>query len=481
VRVSNHEASLQRYHSRFILRDAAKTPLLRIRHTAASRSDPPMNLHRLLNARVAAGNPVRVALIGAGKFGSMFLSQVPHTPGLEVPVIVDLDPERAREACRTVGWDADRIAATTFTADVAKATSESTSGNIEVIVEATGNPAAGIRHARAAIASGKHIVMVNVEADVLAGPLLAQEARKAGVVYSLAYGDQPALTAEMVDWARASGFRVVAAGKGTKYLPAYHDVTPDGVWQHYGLTAGEAQSAGMNPQMFNSFLDGTKSAIEMAAIANATGLDVPADGLLFPPCGVDDLPHVLRPRDHGGLLESSGVVEVVSSLERDGRPVFRDLRWGVYVVLEAPNDYATDCFKQYGLKTDASGRYAAMYKPYHLIGLELNISVLSAALRKEPTGQAFDFRGDVAAVAKRDLRAGEMLDGEGGYTVWGRLMPAQAGLKAGALPIGLAHKVKLTNDVAHGAVVRWSDVAFDAANETIKTRKAMEAAFAARP
>jgi len=435
-----------------------------------------MNLHHLLQARHAAGKPVRVALIGAGKFGSMFLSQVPHAPGLEVPVIVDLDPERAREACRTVGWDAERIAATTFTADAAKATQ----GPVEVIVEATGSPAAGIKHARTAIAAGKHIVMVNVEADVLAGPLLADEARKAGVVYSLAYGDQPALTAEMVDWARATGFRVVAAGKGTKYLPIYHDVTPDSVWQHYGLTAGEAQSAGMNPQMFNSFLDGTKSAIEMAAIANATGLDVPEGGLSFPPCGVDDLPHVLRPRERGGVLDRSGMVEVVSSLERDGRPVFRDLRWGVYVVLEAPNDYAADCFRQYGLKTDASGRYAAMYKPYHLIGLELNISILSAALRKEPTGQAFGFRGDVAAVAKRALGAGEMLDGEGGYTVWGKLMPAQASLQAGALPIGLAHRVKLKNDVAHGAVVRWSDVETDAGNDTIKTRKAMEAAFGPR-
>src|ERR1700756_4951170 len=389
-----------------------------------------MNLFSLLAARHAAGKPVRVALIGAGKFGSMFLSQVPHTPGLEVPVIADLDPERAREACRTVGWDKERIAATTFTADGAKAIS----GNIEVVVEATGNPAVGIVHARAAIANGKHIVMVNVEADVLAGPLLAEEARKAGVVYSLAYGDQPALTAEMVDWARATGFRVVAAGKGTKYLPAYHDVTPDGVWQHYGLTAGEAQSAGMNPQMFNSFLDGTKSAIEMAAIANACGLDVPTEGLLFPPCGVDDLPHVMRPREDGGVLERSGVVEVVSSLERDGRAVFRDLRWGVYAVLEAPNDYAADCFRQYGLKTDTSGRYAAMYKPYHLIGLELNISVLSAALRKEPTGQAQGFRGDVVSVAKRNLRAGETLDGEGGYTVWGKLMPAETTLSAGRAP-----------------------------------------------
>jgi predicted homoserine dehydrogenase-like protein len=447
--------------------------LHRVRDTISSGF--PMNLYHLLQARHKAGKPVRVALIGAGKFGSMFLAQVPHVPGLEVPVIIDLDPQRAKDACKTVGWDAARIAATTFTEDGARAIA---GGAMDVVVEATGNPAVGIRHARAAIAAGKHIVMVNVEADVLAGALLAEEARKAGVVYSLAYGDQPALTAEIVDWARATGFHVVAAGKGTKYLPAYHDVTPDDVWQHYGLTRSEAQSAGMNPQMFNSFLDGTKSAIEMAAIANATGLDVPSHGLLFPPCGVDDLPHVMRPRDKGGVLEKSGVVEVVSSLERDSRPVFRDLRWGVYAVLEAPNDYAADCFRQYGLKTDASGRYAAMYKPYHLIGLELNISILSAALRHEPTGQPLGFRGDVASVAKRNLRAGEMLDGEGGYTVWGKLMPAAESLKIGALPIGLAHRLKLKNDVAHGGVVRWSDVEYDGGNDTIKTRKAMEAAFA---
>ncbi len=382
-----------------------------------------MNLHRLLEQRRAAGKPVRVILIGAGKFGSMFLAQVPHTPGLEVVAIADLDPARAKASCKAVGWDEARIAQTRFTDDALAAIARE---NVEAVIEATGHPPAGIRHARAAIKSGAHIVMVNVEADVLAGPLLAAEARQAGVVYSLAYGDQPALTAEMVDWARATGFRVVAAGKGTKYLPLYHDVTPDEVWTYYGLTADEARAAGMNSQMFNSFLDGTKSAIEMAAIANATGLDVPSGGLLFPPCGVDDLPQVLRPRTDGGVLEKSGMVEVVSSLERDGRPVFRDLRWGVYVVLEAPTAYAADCFKQYGLKTDSSGRYAAMYKPFHLIGLELNMSVLSAALRKEPTGQPFEFRGDAVAVAKRALRAGEMLDGEGGYTVWGKLLPAAA-------------------------------------------------------
>jgi predicted homoserine dehydrogenase-like protein len=268
----------------------------------------------------------------------------------------------------------------------------------------------------------------------------------------------------------------VAAGKGTKYLPAYHAVTPDGVWAHYGLTLDEARRGGMNPQMFNSFLDGTKSAIEMAAIANACGLTVPRDGLGFPPCGVDDLPHVLRGTAVGGVLERDGMVEVVSSLERDGRPVFRDLRWGVYVVLKAPNDYARVCFKEYGLKTDPSGWYAAMYKPYHLIGLELGVSVLSAALRGEPTGQPTGFRGDVVAVAKRALRSGEMLDGEGGYTVWGKLVPAERSLAEGALPIGLAHKIPLLRDIAAGEIVRGSDVAIPD-TEAVRVRREMERRF----
>jgi predicted homoserine dehydrogenase-like protein len=433
-----------------------------------------MNLHRLLQERMKKGRSVRVGLIGAGKFGSMFLSQVPTTRGLEIAVIADLDPERARATCRKVGWDAAQIAQTHF---IASGTEACEDLEIEVLVEATGSPAAGIVHARAAIAAGKHIVMVNVEADVLAGPLLAEEARSRGIVYSMAYGDQPALTCELVDWARACGFEVVAAGKGTKYLPAYHAVTPDGVWTHYGLTPEEARAGGMNPQMFNSFLDGTKSAIEMAAIANATGLAVPTDGLGFPPCGVDDLPHVLRGKDAGGVLRQDGMVEVVSCLERDGRPVFRDLRWGVYVVVKAPNEYARTCFKEYGLKTDASGWYAAMYKPYHLIGLELGISVLSAALRGEPTGQTRGFNGDVVAVAKRALSAGESLDGEGGYTVWGKLVPAARSLAEGAVPIGLAHGVKLVRDVAARQLVRWSDVAA-VENEALRVRRDMERRFA---
>jgi predicted homoserine dehydrogenase-like protein len=429
-----------------------------------------MNLSALLRRRHDAGRPVRVALIGAGKFGSMFLAQVPSIAGLEVAMIVDLDPDRAREACRTVGWDEARIAGTRFSTDGTEACS---AGEVEVVIEATGHPEAGIKHALAAIEAGKHIVMVNVEADVLAGPLLAEKARERGIVYSMAYGDQPALVSEMVDWARAAGFTVAAAGKGTKYLPVYHAVTPDDVWTHYGLTPEQAKAAGMNPQMFNSFLDGTKSAIEMAAIANACDLDVPEDGLRFPPCGVDDLAHILRPRTIGGQLDGDGMVEVVSSLERDGRPVFRDLRWGVYVVLKAPNDYAAACFKQYGLPTDSTGRYAAMYKPFHLIGLELSISVLSVALRGEPTGSCQAWRGDAVAVAKRDLKAGESLDGEGGYTVYGRLAPAARSKARRMLPIGLAHGIRLTRDVAAGSVVTEDEVDLDPNRLAVRIRREM--------
>ena len=415
--------------------------------------------------------PVQVGLIGAGKFGSMFLSQVPTTKGLEVKAIADLDPERAREACRCVGWSTDLIKKTKFL-DSAQAMIDN--GGLDVLVEATGNPIAGIAHARMAIASKTHIVMVNVEADVLAGGILAKQAKEAGIVYSMAYGDQPALTIELVEWARANGFDVVAAGKGTKYMPEYHYSTPDTVWDHYGLTSEQAAKAGMNSQMFNSFLDGTKSALEMAAISNGTGLKAPDQGLMFPPAGMDDLAQVLRPRSRGGQLDESGMVEVVTSVERDGRPVYRDLRWGVYVVIEAPNDYASACFKQYGMNTDSTGRFSAMYKPFHLIGLELNISILSAALLKKPTGSTLDFNSDVVATAKRGLKAGEILDGEGGFTVYGKLMPASKSLKMGGLPIGLAHHVKLKNNVNIDQQISWDDVEIDLSNKAVSVRKEME-------
>ncbi|MEM7256066.1 MAG: Gfo/Idh/MocA family oxidoreductase [Pseudomonadota bacterium] len=434
-----------------------------------------MNLRSLLEQKVESGGRVGVALIGAGKFGSMFLAQVPHINGLDVDAIVDLLPDNARRACNTVGWSAEQIDQCLITEDYQQACALP---QVDVVIDATGNPTLGVSHALFAIEQGKHVVMVNVEADVLVGPMLAAKAKSAGVVYSMAYGDQPALVAEMVDWGRACGFTIAAAGKGTKYLPAYHEVTPDDVWSHYGLSADAAAAAGMNPQMFNSFLDGTKSAIEMAAIANACDLQVPADGLLFPPCEVDDLATVLCPESAGGVLADSGMVEVVSSMKRNGDPLSQDLRWGVYVVLEAPNDYAAACFAQYGLRTDSSGRYAAQYKPYHLIGLELSISVLSAALRHEPTGCSDRFNGDAVAVAKRDLQPGESLDGEGGYTVWGKLLPARTSVELNALPIGLAHSCQISRPVSRGQIVTLRDISALPDSPALQLRTAMTSALA---
>jgi predicted homoserine dehydrogenase-like protein len=449
-----------------------------------------MNLHRMLVARAAAGTPLRVGLIGAGKFGSMYLAQAKHTPGIHIVAVADLAPERARAAFARTGWAAERAAARSF-ADAARTASTFVTDDAEaliaapevsIVVDATGSPAAGIRHVLACCAARKHVVMVNVEADALAGPLLAQRARDAGIVYSLAYGDQPALICELVDWCRAAGFEVVAAGKGTKYLPAYHESTPATVWPHYGFTAEEVAAGDFNAQMFNSFLDGTKSAIEMTAVANATGLTPAPSGLAFPPCGVDDLPRVLRPRDDGGRLHHAGQVEVISSLERDGRPVFRDLRWGVYVTFRAGDrsgeDYVRRCFREYGFCTDPSGRYSAMYKPYHAIGLELGVSVASVGLRGEPTGQAIGWHADVVATAKRALAAGETLDGEGGYTVYGTLLPAGDSRAIGGLPLGLAHGVRLTRSIAAHARVTWDDVAHDPASPAVAFRREMERIFA---
>jgi predicted homoserine dehydrogenase-like protein len=424
----------------------------------------------MLKQREERGNPLRVGVIGAGKFGSMYLSQVRHTPGVRIVAIADLNAQRARDALRTVGWGDSSIAALRFFEDARRMIEEP---DVEIVIDATGSPAAGIAHVLACCEQRKHIIMVNVEADALAGPLLARRAHEAGIVYSLAYGDQPALICELVDWARASGFEVTAAGKGTKYLPEYHASTPATVWNYYGLSAEDARKGGLNAQMFNSFLDGTKSAIEMCAVSNATGLHAP-DGLAFPPCGVDDLATVLRPHSEGGVLHQRGQVEVISSLHRDGSPVARDLRWGVYVVFSGGSEYVERCFKEYGLVTDPSGQYSALYKPFHLIGLELGISVASVGVRGEPTGAPVGFNADVVAVAKRALAPGEMLDGEGGATVYGRVLPAEESLRLEGLPLGLAHHVRLQRAVPAGTPVRWSDVEIDDAQPAVAFRRSLE-------
>src|SRR3954471_5315833 len=444
-----------------------------------------MNLQSKMLEREAAGRPVTVGLIGAGKFGTMFLSQARLTRGLHVVAVADLNVGRARSQLATAGWPAEQFVAaslgdavklrrTHVTADAAAMIAHP---GIEVIVEATGIPEAGIVHAIRAIEHGKHIVMVNVEADALAGPLLARKAKAAGVVYSLAWGDQPALICEHVDWARACGFKVIAAGKGTRYEPHYHRSNPDNVWDILDKYLNISDRTSINLKMFNSFVDGTKSGIEMTAVCNATGLVPQTEGLGFPPATRFELADVCKPKSVGGALEKDGVTEVTSSVYRDGKDVPHHLALGTYLVIEGETDYARRCFKEYAMLPDRLVRYAALYRPIHMIGLELGISVASAALRHEPTGAPSSFRSDVAATAKRNLKQGEVLDGEGGFCVWGKQTPADVSLDQGYFPLGLAQNVKLKRDIAEGERLTWSDVEFDPNDPVVRVRREMEAAF----
>jgi predicted homoserine dehydrogenase-like protein len=418
----------------------------------------------------------------------MFLAQARLTPGLHMAGLADLNVERARRQLADVGWPQEAFAAASLDEALKSkrvyvsedAASLIADPRIEVIIEATGVPTAGIRHALAAITHGKHVVMVNVEADAVAGPLLARKAKAAGVVYSLAWGDQPALICEHVDWARACGFKVIAAGKGTRYEPHYHQSTPDTLWDILDRYLSIKDRGSINPKMFNSFIDGSKSAIEMTAVCNATGLVPQSDGLNFPPASRFDLAEVCKPKSDGGTLEKAGVTEVVSSVTRDGRDVPHHLALGTYVVIEGETDYARRCFKEYAMLPDQSGRYAALYRPIHMIGLELGISVASVALRGEPTGAPTGYRSDAIATAKRDLKAGEMLDGEGGFCVWGKQTPAARSLRDGLLPLGLAHGVKLVRDVAQGQPLTWTDVAHDPGDIAVKVRREMEMMFGAK-
>ncbi|MFA4840368.1 MAG: Gfo/Idh/MocA family oxidoreductase, partial [Agrococcus sp.] len=443
------------------------------------------NLHELLKEREAQGQPIRVGLIGSGRFGTMYLAQARNIPGVRVLAIADINTARARESLARVGWPEG---------DVVDSVDDVTDGktaviadamdlfrtDIDVIVEATGNPIVGIKHALAAFDSGKHVMMVTVEADALAGPALAKRAKDAGLVYSMAFGDQPALIWELVDWARTSGFDVVCAGKGAKYLPGYNQMNPDNVWDHWEFSDELKQSGQLNPYMHTSFRDGTKAAIEMAAVANAAGL-VPGDGgLSFTPGNLEEIATVCRPESAGGVLSHEGTVDVMSSYTREGDWIPHNTQEGVFVVVKATNDYVSECFQEYPWHPDPSGQYAALYRPYHYVGLELNVSIANAVLRGVATGTAIGFTADVVATAKKDLVAGDTLDGEGGFAVYGKLVSARTSVAEGYLPVALAHHVPLKNDIKQGESVRWDDVEIDdSLAQAIELRRETEALAAA--
>ena len=441
-----------------------------------------MSLYAQLQARQSSNTPIRVGVIGAGKFGSMFLSQAAIIPGIHVVGIADLNVGQAKSNLANSHWPQEKYSASSLDNAFKHGTTHVGDDvdalvmhyGVEIIVEATGNPVVAADHILMAFANGKHVVSATVELDSFAGLAVARDAKSAGVIYSMAYGDQPAMTCELVDWARTCGFKVAAAGRGHKWHPDFRFSTPDTVWDHWGLTLEQVKAGRLNPKMFNSFLDGTKPVIENAAIANACGLHVPVNGLTYPLGSIDDIPKLMRPRSDGGVLEKSGMVEVINGLKEDGSEFDYNIRMGVFVVVEAETEYQRKCFAEYKVTTDDTGRYMCQYKRWHLIGLELGMSVANVALRGEATGVAQEFIGDVVAVAKRDLKAGEILDGEGGYTVAGQLRPSKISLPQMMLPLGLTGGLLMKRDVARDTVLTYQDVLLDESLNAVKLRRSLE-------
>ena len=410
---------------------------------------------------------INIAFIGCGKFISMFLSQYNQLKKIKIDTIIDLDIERAKSNCIKSGLKKETVEKINFVNSLDNILNK----NIDIYIEATGNPVAGTQHACKVIQAKKDIIMVNVEADVLCGKYLSDLAKENNVIYSMAYGDQPSLIIEQIEWARLNGFFVTCAGKGTKYHPSFEYSTPENVWDNYGLTSKEAKNAGMNPKMFNSFVTGDKSSIEMAAVANASGLECPVNGLTYPPVGVYDIANKLIPKDKGGHIDHEGQVEVISSIDRKKIQIENDLRWGVYIVVKAQNNYVKNCFKEYGMVTDNSGEYSAIWRPYHYVGLELAQSIYSIALDKKPTGYTKFFNADVVSVAKKDLASGEILDGEGGFAARGRLAASKDSIGGNFLPLGLSDGAKTKKSIKKDEFIKIDDVEINWKQEVLKARE----------
>ena len=397
----------------------------------------------------------------------MFLAQYNNLNKLEIDSIVDINIDQAKQNCIKSGLNKEQIKKINFSNSLDKIIDR----NIEIYIEATGNPIIGTVHASKIIKQKKHIILVNVEADIVSGKYLSDLAVENNVICSMAYGDQPSLIIEQIEWARLNGFEVICAGKGTKYHPSFEYSTPDTVWDHYGLSKERAENeSGMNPKMFNSFLCGDKSAIEMCAVSNASNLQCPSDGLTFPPVGVYDIAKKMIPKKNGGLIDNEGQVEVISSIDLQKKDIENDLRWGVYIVLKAKNEYVKNCFKDYGMVTDSSGNYSAIWRPYHYIGLELAQSIYSIALDKRATGFTKNYNAEVASIAKKNLKKGEKLDGEGGFCARGKLINSEKSKKDKILPLGLTDNAILKKNISKDETIKIEDVELNLPDEVLEAR-----------
>ena len=413
-----------------------------------------------LKALEQDGRPIRVAVIGAGQMGAGLARQVAHLPGLRLAGVCDVVVERAVAAAaeaevraEVAGSPADarRILAEGRVALAGRADWLVEAPGIDAVLDATGDPNTGARLALAAIVSRKPFVTMNVEADATVGPLLAWMARGAGTIYTVAAGDEPSVLCEMVDFARAIGLDVICAGKG-KNNRLDRAATMQAV-------EAEAVQRGMSPRMLAAFVDGTKTMVELAALANATGLQPDCPGLHGPRANLADLLATFVPQSDGGILHHRGVVDYAIG----------NVAPGVFVIATTPNEAAR---RDLAYLKAGDGPYYLFYRPYHLASLEAPLSVARAVLHDEITMAALGAPvAECVAVAKRDLRAGEVLDGIGGETVYGITDTATGASASRAVPIGVSHGACVRRDVARGSVLTEDVLALDETMPIVHLRR----------
>ena len=443
----------------------------------------------LLAQRAAEGRPIRVGIIGTGKFGAGLVAQISQMKGIETSVIADINLAHAKHAYTSSGVaESDiQIAETANAIDDAIQRGQPTivpdgmlvtrAELVEVVVEATGIPEVGARLAYEAITHNKHVVMVNVEADVTVGSILRRLADSAGVVYTQVDGDQPAATMNIVDWATTLGFEIVAAGRGTIFFDDDREGIPDTVPERFGFSPEMMERRTINLKMFNSFRDGSKAQIEMTALANAAGLVPDVRGMHEPSVNLADIPRQFSLKEEGGLLSRHGVVELANSVASDGKTMLPDpLKMGVFVVVRTEHSFTQEDLVSYHLHPGGDGKNFLLYRPYHLVAVTAPMSIVKAALFGQPTASTSPTpTAETITIAKQHLETGETLDGSGGYTVNGLIEKATIAKAENLLPLGLAYGVKLKQDVPAGAVITYDMVDLNPDSFIYKLRQLQDA------
>ena len=425
-------------------------------------------LYDRLEKLQADDQPIQVGIIGAGTFGTQIITRICQMQGMRIAASADLIMERGAAALQTGGVPQDAITVCDTPASINDAMRQRQfavtddpaaiiGSDVDVVVEATGNAEAGAQHGFDAIAASKHLVMVTIEADVVVGATLRQLADQAGTIYSLAYGDEPALAIELYEWARTLGFRVIAAGKGTRFIPEFRKATPDDVPRLYGFTGED-----YNAHVFCSFLDGTKHAIESVTLSNATGLAVDVRGLHFPAIDLREMPDRLALQSKEGILQREGVVEAVSSMRPDETLVERNVRGGVFAVIDAPDPQAIESMASYGeiigMMIGKTSGQAMIYRPQHFVGHEMPLGIARMMLSGETIGAPIGQISEVVAAVKKPLAPGTILDGEGGFTVCGRAERAEIARQQKLVPIGLTQGAEVLAAIPDGGLITYDNV-----------------------